>query len=87
MVNEPEEISEKIRQFTFAQFPAARVQSLSDEDSLITKRIIDSMGILDLVLFIENEFGLSVDEEEFLVENFESVASLTRFVKKKISQR
>ena len=86
-MSESEEISKQLREFILSHFPAARNKALGDEESLLTSHIIDSMGILDLVLYVEKEFGLTVDEEEFIPENFESIASLTKFVKNKLDRR
>lgn len=73
----------KIGQFILNHFPLARQQSITDNDSLLDAGIIDSLGILELVNFIEQEFDITVTDEELLPENFQSVLSLTAFVEKK----
>jgi acyl carrier protein len=84
---EQAEISRQLREFILANFPAARRQALDEENSLFNTHIVDSMGILDLALYIENAFGLTLKEEEFSAENFESIGALTKFVANKLTDR
>lgn len=58
--------------------------ALSDEDSFLEKGIIDSTGILEIVSFIEEEFNITVQDEEMIPENLDSVNNLAKFVKEKI---
>lgn len=56
-----------------------------DEDaSFLAEGIIDSLGIMELVAFVEKEYGIRVAEEELLPENFDSVNKLSRYIKSKI---
>ncbi|GBE40183.1 MAG TPA: acyl carrier protein [Nitrospirae bacterium] len=57
--------------------------ALDYDDSFIEKGIIDSTGVLELVNFIEEEFSVSVDDEEMIPENLDSVNKLAGFVNKK----
>jgi len=74
---------EQIRQFVTSHFPLARQSPITDEDSLLVKGIIDSMGVLDLVNFVADKFNISIADEELLPENFESIKNLTFFVEQK----
>ena len=74
-------ISVRIRQFIQTTFPWARNQStLADHDSLFSSGIVDSLGVLDLVTYLENEFGVIVADEDLLAENFESIDRMAEFV-------
>lgn len=53
---------------------------LSDDASLLADGILDSMAVLEMVLFIEETLGVPVADEEVLPEHFDSVEALTRFV-------
>lgn len=57
--------------------------SLSDTDSLLEKGIVDSTGILELVAFLEEQYGIQVLDEEMLPANLDSVASIVAFVERK----
>ncbi|RJQ17672.1 MAG: acyl carrier protein [Nitrospiraceae bacterium] len=54
--------------------------SLSDDISFLEKGIIDSTGVLELVSFIEEKYGISVDDEEMIPDNLDSVNKLSAFI-------
>lgn len=56
------------------------VSEVGDDDPLLESGIVDSMGILRFVGFIESEFGIEVDDGEIVPENFETVADIAAFV-------
>jgi acyl carrier protein len=80
-----EQTRESIRNFIFQQFPGTRGSNLTDDDSLLTSGAIDSMGILELVTFIESSFDVHITDDEMLSNNFESITSLSTFVTMKNS--
>ena len=80
------EIKQKIKQYIADRSPAVRQGNLSDTDSLLDNNIIDSMGFLDLVTFVESEFAIAVEDDELLTDNFESIESITNFVIAKVEQ-
>lgn len=65
-----------LQNFLFTDDPAA----LDDGDSFLQLGIIDSVGALEIALFLEQTFGFTVKEEEMLPDNLDSVARLARFV-------
>lgn len=71
----------KIKTFLAQQFPMTK--NVSNDEPLLKNGLIDSLGILDLVTFVENEFGIAVSDEDLLPENFGSIHSLTNFVHNK----
>ena len=84
MVNETMDVGMRIRQFILKQFPLARKQSsIENESSLLESGIIDSLGVLDLVSFLEKEFKITICEEDLLADNFETIARMTAFVQSK----
>lgn len=74
-------IGERINQFVMHTFPLARKKALTPLDDLLESGIVDSLGILDLVAFVEKEFGIAVNDEDLLPQNFDSVEHLTAFVR------
>ncbi|MFN0150347.1 MAG: acyl carrier protein [bacterium] len=62
---------------------AALVASLKDDDSLLEKGILDSIQIVKLTTFLEETFGITVGDDELVPENFETIASLARYVESK----
>ncbi len=76
------DIAEKVRGFIKENF-YADAADLTDEASLLDLGIIDSTGILELVMFIETEFEIKVEDQEILPENLDSIANTVEFIKKK----
>jgi acyl carrier protein len=56
----------------------------SDEDSFTDQGIVDSLGIMVLVAFVEDNFKLSVEDWEITPMNFDSVARLAVYVRSKM---
>lgn len=56
---------------------------LSRDMSLIDNGVIDSTGVLELVSFIEESFGVKVDDSELVPDNFDSVARLVSYIQQK----
>ena len=78
--------SAEIRSYIVKQFPVARKEALRDDSQLLTSGIVDSLGMLDLVRFLEESFMIQIFDEELIPENFASVACLANFVGQKKSQ-
>ena len=58
---------------------------LQDDDSLLEQGIIDSTGVLELVSFLERDYSLTIEDEELIPENLDSVANLASFVRRKLA--
>ncbi len=70
----------RVRAFVMERFPGAAARRMTDDDSLIDSGVIDSLGVLDLATFIEREFGVQLADDELTAENFDSIATLSRFL-------
>lgn len=57
----------------------------SRTDSLLETGVIDSTGVLELIEFLEAEFGLQVEDDESIPENLDSIENLARFIAAKTS--
>lgn len=57
---------------------------LSESASFLEEGIVDSTGVLELVMFVEETFGIVVEDEEIVPENFDSVAQLAGYVQRKM---
>jgi len=78
------EIESEIKAFLSTSFPFYKDDKVDRERSLIDSGVIDSMGILELVDFVETTFDLRIPEEELLPENLDSVANITRYLEGKL---
>ena len=74
------ETREKIRAFLLNRFPAAANLDLDGDESLLDSGVVDSLGILDVVAFLEEEFSLEVEDDDLAPENFDSLGALEKFV-------
>ena len=73
-----------IRQFIVDNFLAGKDDpSFQNEDSFMETRVIDSTGIMELLEFVEDEWGISVEDSELTPENFDSVSKVAAFVASK----
>lgn len=77
-------IETKVREFILKDFLFTHDQdALANSDSFMEKGILDSTGIMELILFIEEEFGVHVADEEMVPENLDSVDNLVSFISRK----
>ena len=75
---------EKLRKYILETYLFTNDDSaLANDDSFLDKGIIDSTGILELVMYLEEEFGLAVADEELLPDNLDSINNLVKFVERK----
>ncbi len=73
----------RIKSFVLEKFPLARKKDLAFGDKLLESGIIDSLGVLDLVSFVEEEFKIRIGDDELLPENFQNIERLASFVRTK----
>ncbi|CAD7770779.1 MAG: hypothetical protein KIIPBIDF_00396 [Candidatus Methanoperedenaceae archaeon GB50] len=77
-------IEQKIRDFIRDNFLMGEDDgNLSSNDSLLEKGIIDSVGILELVSFLEETFEIKVQDEELVPENLDSIAFIVNYIQHK----
>jgi acyl carrier protein len=55
-------------------------QEIADDESLLGAGLIDSTGILELVSYLEAEFGIAVQDEEIVPENLDSIGLIAAYV-------
>jgi acyl carrier protein len=77
------ETTKALKEFIFGRFPQAKKKNIGDTDELLNSGIVDSLGILEIVGFIEKTFGVTVADDELTSENFETLTALTNFVELK----
>ena len=77
-------IKGKVRAFIVENFLFGKDDNLNDDTSFLDEGIIDSTGILELVSFIEEEFSISVEDEDLVPENLDSINNAVAYVDKKM---
>ena len=78
-------IQGQLKSFITKQFPLARKRNLGIDDRLLGEGIIDSLGVLDIVGYLETEFRISIADDDLTPENFETIGRLTAFVERKLA--
>jgi acyl carrier protein len=79
-----EEIKLKTRNFVVDNFLFGNANGLADDTSFLEAGILDSTGVLEVVAFLEQQFGVRVDDDELTPENLDSIASIGAFVSRKL---
>ncbi len=59
--------------------------AIGDQDSLVRGGVLDSTGIYELIMFVEEEFKLSIAPEEMVPENFDTLESMDAFIQRKLA--
>jgi acyl carrier protein len=77
------ELNKQIRQFVTSNFYVADPAALEDGASLLDHGVIDSTGVLEVIAYIEETFGITVDDSEMLPENLDSIERIAAFVARK----
>jgi acyl carrier protein len=80
------DIEQEIRTFITEKFLFGRGEPLTDDVPLLGN-IIDSTGVIELIVFVQERFTISVDDEEVMSENFGSLKNVVNFVEKKLRSK
>lgn len=81
-----EQISQRIRGFLFENYLFGYDESeFRNDTSFLSYGVLDSTGILELIIFLENEFKIEISDAEILPENLDSVDCVSRFIDTKIN--
>ena len=80
-------IETRIRNYVLENFLfAADNGQLQNDTSFLEEGIVDSTGVLELVMFVEETFGITVEDEEIVPENFDSIRQLAHYTRKKVGE-
>jgi acyl carrier protein len=71
------QIAETVRTFVLGRRPELE---LADDDPLVELGVLDSLGILELVTFLEEHFGIRVDDQEMVPEHFGTLQRIEDFI-------
>lgn len=78
------EIENKIREFILKNLYYSEEAFIGDDESFLAAGVVDSMGVMELVAFVQSEFDIPVAQTEIVVENFDSIGKLAEFVRRKL---
>jgi acyl carrier protein len=72
----------EIHDYVLAEFPLEQ-DSIAPDENLLSRGIIDSMGLLKLVTFLEERYGFEAGDDDMVPENFMTLAKIRDFVERK----
>ena len=78
-------IEQPIREFIAVNLLYTEGFAYADDTSFLREGIIDSLGVVELVAFVQKQFGIVVTQNEVTPDNFDSVARLAAFVRNKLA--
>ena len=81
------DIELEIYKFIVDNFMFGQADGLGYDESLLQKGVIDSTGVLELVTFLQDNFKITVEDDEIIPCNLETVKGIGAYVSKKLNQR
>jgi acyl carrier protein len=78
-------VTARIREFVVDTFLLGDDDGFDDDDSLIEGGIVDSTGVMELVSFLEETYGIAIDDRELVAANLDSITRLRAFVDGKVA--
>jgi len=72
--------SSKVREYIVENFLFGDGEKLNENTSFMEEGIIDSTGILELVFFLEENFGIKIEDNELVPENMDSLNNIARYL-------
>ncbi len=78
------EHKQAIREFVVENFLFGEANGMQDDTSFLEEGIIDSTGILELVTYLEDEYAISVEDEELIPENLDSINNVANYLQRKM---
>ncbi len=81
-----QQIKQQIVDFITSNFLFGDTEKgVNEKDSLLENGIIDSTGVLELIAFIEETYGIKVADEEVVPDNLDTILDITYFIQRKLS--
>ncbi len=75
------EVQDQIREYIRENFLYMRPDfELNDDDQLLKKGVVDSMGVVEVLEFLRDDFGVEIEDDEITEENLGSIAAMASFV-------
>jgi acyl carrier protein len=86
MDQQPSNIANQIREFVAKNLLFSDGGfNYDNEASFLDEGIVDSLGVIELVTFVEQQFGISVADDELVPDNFDSVTKMEAYIRQKIA--
>jgi acyl carrier protein len=79
------DVKSVIRDYIVENFLMGGALTIADEDSFIKHHVVDSTGFVELITFVEETWHVVVEDDEMLPENFDSLAAVDAYVRRKLA--
>jgi len=79
------DVAVRVRAFLVDTFLLGDDDGFDDSDSLIDGGVVDSTGVMEIVAFLEETYGIAIDDDELVADNLDSVERLRKFVDGKLA--
>lgn len=79
-----QDIVRQVRSFITENYLLGQDRPFGESDSFLEQGIIDSTGVLELVAFVQETYGIAVEDEELTPENLDSLTSVADYVARKL---
>jgi len=76
-------VQQRVKQFIVENFYVKDPAAIEDDTSLITTGYVDSTGMLELIAFLEEDYGIAIADTEMTPANLETIGRIARFVARK----
>jgi acyl carrier protein len=78
-------LNDELRRFVTDNFMFGKAGAgLADDDSFLERGIIDSTGVMELVAFLEEQYGIKLHDQDLIPDNLDSIKGLARFVESRL---
>jgi acyl carrier protein len=77
-------VNTRLKQFIASEIMFEDDASALQDDTLLLGKVMDSLGLMQLVSFIEEEFDVTIEDSEVTVENFRTIADIEKLVDSKV---
>lgn len=84
-MQDSKDVRATVRQFLFDNFIMGGDVTIDDDTSFMKRHILDSTGFIELITFVEETWGVTVDDAEMLPENFDSLQNIAAYVARKLA--
>lgn len=77
----------RVREFVTRNFFVSDAARLTDGASLLDLGVVDSTGVLEIIAFVESTYGLTVEDDEIVPANLDSIERIAAYVDRKLAAR
>jgi acyl carrier protein len=77
------DIRAKVVQFVTTNFYVPEGSTIADDASLLDQGVVDSTGVLEVITFLESEFGIKIEDAEMVPDNLDTIGNIVAFVTRK----